>query len=91
MSTVSAAVTVITVLAFAGAVFCWRMSCVLRRSLHPDQTADFGPFDDYARGTDDNLLADCWHIWNTPDSEPDQAGFDRLRDAIRDHRTEDGA
>lgn len=87
MSTVSAAVTVITVLAFAGAVFCWRMSRVLRRSLHPDQTADTADVGPDALQLLEDLDA---HLDAYVAADPElAAGCARLWDAIHDHRTED--
>lgn len=84
MSTVSAIVATITVLAFVGAVVCWRMSLVLRRSLHRDQaadTVDVGP--DALR-----LLEDLdAHLDEYVAADPElAAGFGRLRDAIRDEQ-----
>lgn len=65
---------------------CWRVGRVLRRSLHRDRTADVGP--DSLR-----LLQELdAHLDDYVAADPElAAGFDRLRDALREHRQqEDG-
>lgn len=86
MNTFLKILAIVFALMFATGFVCWRMSRVLRRSLHRDQaadTVDVGP--DALR-----LLEDLdAHLDEYVAADPElAAGFGRLRDAIREHREE---
>src|SRR5207302_9507265 len=79
---------------FVWAAVAVALAWQVRHALRDDEAAPVAPvaLDDTAP---DTSLADwdtCELIWDMPAHDPDgDAGFDRLRQAIRDHREEEGA